>query len=160
MKKQVLVIGIIILFLTMCCSGCELLEEKDDYITVKVGAMAGVTIKQETAPYSPEKPGYIFAGNALVRIEIVKAGGEREEADLVAGALGMTSWVEATFKLYREQDIMVYAQLPNGYDYEGVVYQGSKIATLPWNAVYPAVDFGETYNWEVNVDIVATAVSN
>jgi len=55
---------------------------------------------------------------------------------------------------------VAYAQLPNGYTYEGVVYQGSKIVTLTWNTVYPSVDFGEAYDWEVALDIIATAASN
>jgi len=61
MKKHIFVIGAVLLFLTICFSGCELLEEKPDYITVTVAAMAGVSIMKVTPPDSPEKPAYIFA---------------------------------------------------------------------------------------------------
>ena len=84
-------------------SGCEELS-KPDYITVNVICDISVYAQYANDPNSNQP-----VVDALVNVEIVKAGGERVTKKLKTDSLGNCESVTATFKLYRDQPIAAIA---------------------------------------------------
>ena len=128
--------------------GCEEEEEpKPDYITVNV------TTNGQILTEIPNNP-ILFCDNLIqdipVRVDVIKAGGERFNFYTTTDISCKFTSETATFKLYREQpiEIIAYVEIvPGGYtQVRGVDY-------LSWDEVYPAYDFGNTYYYTSVVTI-------
>ena len=142
--------------LSIVLSGCTeetALDElfgtgNDNYITVNVVAYATVVVQDLNGRYqSPDQ--------LSIQIRIVKAGGETESAIKTANANGITDSVSASFKLYREQNIECIASIVT--EQYGERYQSaSAYEVLLWDDVYPAIDFGGSYGWPVNLQLTLT----
>jgi hypothetical protein len=86
-----------------------------------------------------------------VRVDIIKDGGERFHYFPVTDMSCKFTSSTATFKLYREQPIEIIAYVeavPAGFT------QIQAVDYLSWDEVYPLYDFGETYNYTSNKDII------
>ncbi len=148
MKKQISIIGTSLLLIILSFSGCELLEEKEDYITVYIEATIGISLYdnqgKEISVWDK------VASSVPVYIEMIKAGGERLTFDKTTNTYG---WVAASgsFNLYKEQRIDVYAESRGGF--EDFYQYNSGFATLSWEVVDDAADFGGDYVWSPQVII-------
>ena len=126
--------------------GCEGEEPKPDYITVNVLTEGNHLLKHvDTGELSCDSR----VSSAIVRVDIIKAGGERFNFYKTIEEPSCYFTTEmVTFKLYREQPIEVVAyseSVPGGYT------QVRGIDILNWEQVYPSYDFGETYTWNAGV---------
>ena len=137
-----MVVAVLFLFMTLCCSGCELLEDKPDYITVVCSATIGSMIWDEGGDLLTEKP----VGLA-VDVEFIKAGGERFSFQRTLNENGYAETGTCSFKLYREQNIQAILRVQGGYK-NYTISDTYKFGNLAWSVVEP-VGFGETYTWEV-----------
>ena len=124
------------MLLTLCLSGCELLEEEDNYITVNITTYARVVLineKNERIELIPGVP---------VHFDMIKAGGERLQFDEIAES-GETAFVYGSFKLYKEQDIEIIAT-PN-LESKLLEQPFPSYVQLNWADIYPATNFGGSY---------------
>lgn len=142
MDKRFAAIWIILLFLTLCFSGCELLETKPDYITVTCSAEIDIACRDKNNDNLK-----IFVSGLPIRVDFVKAGGERSTLTCTSDIFGIATTGTASFKLYKEQPIEVTMTVQGGYlDFhpkEPVQYK-----TLTWDEVDAAADFGGSYAWK------------
>ncbi len=138
MKKKCIALTISLLLLILCLSGCELLEEEDNYITVNITAYAQVVLINEK-----NQPLQLIPG-VTVHFDMIKAGGERLQFDEIAES-GQTAFVYGSFHLYKEQDIEIIAT-PN---LESKLFEQPfpSYVQLNWADVYPAIDFGGSFGW-------------
>jgi hypothetical protein len=128
--------------------GCEEEEPKPDYITVNVTTKGIVRSKKVGSSilmcYQPLQ-------SLTVRVDVIKAGGERFNLFAETGMDCDFQTESVSFKLYREQPIEIKAyseQVPGGVtQVEGTDY-------LSWDEVYPQFDFGETYNYTSDVTVL------
>ena len=131
--------------------GCEEEEEpKPDYITVNVSTIGYLYTKQ--VGFAELTCDLSLVPSKTIKIEIIKAGGERFDFYSQVGDLLCQFGTNAvSFKLYREQPIEITAyaeQVPGGYtQVRGVDY-------LSWDEVYPQNDFGDTYDYTSEVTIL------
>ncbi|MDG6218635.1 MAG: hypothetical protein QCI00_04250 [Candidatus Thermoplasmatota archaeon] len=125
MKTKTLVFLIVFSFLMVGFSGCEELEESDpNYIVTTVTA----NINSEY--FITETEGYPNVG-VNVRVQIIKAGGERIDEIVSTDSNGWTS-ATATFKVYKEQPIEIIANLvdyPSVHDSDKITWEEIKINT-------------------------------
>ncbi|HWR63761.1 MAG TPA: hypothetical protein VN365_05090 [Candidatus Thermoplasmatota archaeon] len=142
MNKQLAAVVTILLFVTLCFSGCELLEEKPDYITVTCSAEIDISCLDKNNNNLK-----IFASGLPIRVDFVKAGGERFTLTCTSDTFGIAETGTCSFKLYKEQPIEVTMTVQGGYlDFypkAPVQYQ-----TLTWEVVDAAADFGGSYAWK------------
>ena len=137
--------------LSLCLSGCEEMEAltKPDYITVTV--VCYVSVKATYAEYDT-----MPVVSALVRVRIVKAGGERVEENVDSDPNGNCKSVTATFKLYKEQNIDCYANvdlLSTEDNYPGFYFNSDRY-TIKWSDIYPAIDFGGSTQRVVRLTVI------
>jgi len=132
---------------TLSLSGCDELEElsKPDYITVTVNCLVSVNIA-----------GGVYGSDILVRVEIIKAGGERVSEIIKTDTYGESlKEVTGTFKLYREQSITCIANVILSsveQNYSGFTFNGAS-RTITWDDVYGLSDFGESTEREISLPI-------
>jgi len=146
MNKHLIVIGTAVLLLVVGLSGCEELEKlnKPDYITVTVNCLVEVYLDYN-----------IIGKDILVRVEIIKAGGERVSEIIKTDAHGDSpKEVTGTFKLYREQSItcianVILSSVEQNYSNQ-LVFNGAS-RTITWDDVYlrSGIDFGESTEREI-----------
>jgi hypothetical protein len=142
MKKQIAVIGVILLFVTLCFSGCELLEQKPDYITVICSADIDIACRDKN-----DDNLRIFVSGLPIRVDFVKDGGERSTLTVISDTFGTATTGTASFKLYKEQPIEATMTVQGGYlDFYPIAPVQYK--TLTWEVVDAAADFGGSYAWE------------
>ena len=135
-------------------SGCEELS-KPDYITVNVICDISVYAQYANDPNSNQP-----VVDALVNVEIVKAGGERVTKKLKTDSLGNCESVTATFKLYRDQPIAAIANIDLGSveSYYPDFTFNSATETVSWSNIYPLSDFGDTV--QENIRLTITGIEN
>jgi len=140
MRKQLVIMGVCLLFITLCFSGCEELGMKPDYITVVCVIQANVYLLDKNNNMLTERP-----IGLLINVEITKAGGENYNSERTVTEYGTIGVARCTFKLYKEQDIEAVLRVQGGYkDFYPVAAVHFK--TLTWAEV-ESVGFGETYSW-------------
>lgn len=135
MNKKILSVSIIFLFLAVGLSGCEEIdyvlgtpEESKNYVVVTVVADICVFNNTDNSP----------SVNEPVRIQIIKAGGERLDEVVTMNSGGCSS-ATVVFNLYKEQPITAYAYPVNHPEnYESY--------TLPWEVVKSSSIHG-AYTW-------------
>jgi hypothetical protein len=152
MRKLITILGVCVLFITLSFSGCELLEEKENYITVHVGVLCNVVIVDSQGNWDPTKD----SSNIPVRIEMIKDGGERFifNKAVTNSQSGGVDYVEGSFKLYKEQRIEVSAEAVG--EYGGFYEKEAGFAMLTWAEVDAAADFGGSYSWTPQVNVYMT----
>jgi len=134
--------------------GCDLLPDVD-YINVAVSA----SINAEVSNGVSREP---WAGVHL-QIEIYKAGGENEIFNKITNTNGeITEQSQATFKVYREQDVQIFVRPISGVlplSMDGEIFDPSKHsnysggnAILPW-LIIEDVGWGETYYWSPHITL-------
>jgi hypothetical protein len=142
-----------LMLLVVGLSGCEELEKlnKPDYITVTVTCWVSVFFGHDlegggTMSYP--------ASNVLVKVEIIKAGGERVSDLLSSDINGDCESVTGTFKLYREQPITCIANviLTTVEQYPEYTFHSAS-HTISWNEIYPQYDFGDSVTKDVHLEI-------
>ena len=150
MNKNLIVIGTAVLLVVIGLSGCEEFEKlnKPDYITVTVNCLVSVNIA-----------GGVHGSDILVRVDIIKAGGERVSEIIKTDAYGDSpKEVTGTFKLYREQSIDCIANVILSsveQNYSGFTFNGAS-RTITWDDVYRLSDFGESTEREIELPIFAS----
>jgi hypothetical protein len=141
MDKRFAAILVILLFLTLCFSGCELLETKPDYIIVTCNAEIDIVCRDKNNDNL-----WIFASGLPIRVDFVKAGGERSTLTCTSDTFGTATTGTTSFKLYKEQPIEATMTVQGGYrDF----YPKAPVQykTLTWEVVDAAADFGGSYAW-------------
>ena len=136
MKKNILILGFIFLLITIALSGCEdfndmigVKYEEKNYIVVPVTAEICVNNKTIFKPI-PNEP---------VRIQIIKAGGERLDDVVYTGFDGCTT-AHITFNVYKEQVVTAYAYTINDpYNFQK--------HELPWEVI-KATQIDGRYPWK------------
>jgi len=138
MRKQVGIMGIGVLLITLCFSGCEEIGTKPDSVTVNV--MPTVYVKMVDAD---NKEMDISVDGISVFIEMTKQGRDRLIFDrIVQGGLCQAT---GSYKLTKSQWINCTATVQGGYqDYYPVV---PATALLTWDTVNASVNFGAMYHW-------------
>jgi len=151
MKKQLIIIGIIILLVSVWLSGCEVIEE-NNYVIVTVDASVSIRLLDKNGAEVLNKN---LSGIPII-IEMVKAGGERLRFERISSFGGADA--QGTFHLYKEQMIEVIASVQGGF--EDFYQLQAGYAVLPWVTVSEDVDLGESYYWETFVDITMENSTN
>jgi hypothetical protein len=133
-----MLIGIGMLFLTLCFSGCEQLIMKPDHISVNI--MVAVNMQ------------FLDANNNIIQkstdgltvtIEITKNGYDR----LVFERIMQNGLCQATgdFQLSKDDYIECTANIKDEQNVYNQVFQG--YAKLTWETVDASTNFGGVYNW-------------
>lgn len=151
MKNHLIISGIIVLFLTVGCSGCfdKLDLDKPDYITVNLEITCSVV-----AIYGPSNIYHESLPGLEVRIDMVKAGGERITSYRVTNDGGYIVGVKGSFNLYREQPIICTANLQSDPPEKYINYSWtSATRAYTWDYVYSSADFGESITLYPTLDI-------
>jgi hypothetical protein len=133
-----MLIGIGMLFLTLCFNGCEQLIMKPDHISVNI--MVAVNMQ------------FLDANNNIIQkstdgltvtIEITKNGYDR----LVFERIMQNGLCQATgdFQLSKDDYIECTANIKDEQNVYNQVFQG--YAKLTWETVDASTNFGGVYNW-------------
>jgi hypothetical protein len=138
MRKQLAIMGICVLLITLCFSGCEELQMKSDHITVN--AMAAIHVKMVDAN---NKEMDISVEGVSVFIEMTKQGRDRLIFDrIVQGGLCQAT---GSFELSKGEWINCTATVQGSY--RGYYPVASASARLTWDTVNASVNFGNMYHW-------------
>ena len=140
MKKQIIMLGIVVLLICVGLSGCEELEtENPDYKYVSVSVTARVSNESVGIP------------NMEIYLQIFKDGVLQEGKVKITGWDGLTDSVSYVVKVYKGQRVRVVGNLntllPQEYLDEGYSVYDLKYETLSWDVISESTDWGETYNW-------------
>ena len=138
MRRQILLIGIGLLILTLCFSGCDQLIMKPDHISVNI--MVAVNIQ------------FLDANNNIIQkntdglavtIYILKNGQDR----LVFERIMQNGLCQATgdFSLSKGNFIECTVDIKDENNVYDQVFQG--YAKLTWETVSASTNFGGVYNW-------------
>jgi len=142
MEKQLVILGICLLFITLNFSGCEEIgipEVKPDYVLVTCRIYIESKIYDANDKLLQEKP-----EGLLVYITVVKDQGERFNFQKSLDKYGMTTLTECNFKLYKEQGIEMFVTVQGSYKNYSLINQYQK-RTLSWDQVQPYASDG--YLW-------------
>jgi hypothetical protein len=139
-----LIVCIIFLFLAVGFSGCQNIEELN-HILVHVYAKAKV--------YVDYNPGINLLSDMTINLQILKDGAVMKDETLNT-IDGYTPSSEATFKLYKEQDVVVRgwlrSNIPENYsDMSWVIYD---YKTLTRDQVRSGAAYCESYMWHPTLD--------
>lgn len=136
MRKQLVIMGVCLLFLTLCFSGCEEIGMKPDYITVIVDVWVQVNLLSPDDKILQEN-----VKGPQITIKMQKDRGEQftfERNTTLGYCMAIGSFI-----LYREQFIECTATVQGGYKDFYPLAPAYKM--LSWEDVYPSHDFGENY---------------
>jgi len=138
MQRQVLLIGIGLLFLTLCFSGCDQLIMKPDHISVNI--MVAVNIQFLDANNNVIQKN---SDGLTVTIEILRNGNDR----LVFERIMQNGLCQATgdFELSKDNYLECTANIKDENNVYNQVFQG--YAKLTWETVNAATNYGGVYNW-------------
>jgi hypothetical protein len=150
MKTKIIIPLLALLFIAGdFIGGCEEEEQKPDYISVNINLQGWLNQADSlNAPPQTWECSEVCKSHQ-VKVKIQKDQGEFVEEIKVTNDQCSFN-LSASFQLYREQPIEMWARSNNdipGYS----EYGGYRILT--WNDVYPAYDFGDTYNHYQPIEI-------
>jgi hypothetical protein len=159
MFQKLIIFTLVLMLVSLGIGGCQEFGCSNvNYIAVSVNANVCVAFADGKEP-----PTSVMWSGAQVKIEIIKAGGERVQIDKYTDSSGCTETVSHFFEVYKEQPVQVkvrpiYGEIPEfaggGYlDYSLHTYSNN-VATLLWSDIYPANDFGDSYIWDVTVSML------
>ena len=161
MKTKIIISLIALLFIAGdFLGGCEEEEPKPDYITVNVSASGYVAVQYEFGGQHYSVPGLTSGVN--VKIEVEKADALKCDNMVTSDINSRFEWGTCTVKLYREQHVdVLFIGQGDIVDGQGNTYTGGfNSARLWWDDVYPITDFGETYNYAPQRNVVYTPKLN
>jgi hypothetical protein len=145
MRNRLGIMGVCVLLITLCFSGCADLETKTDHITVNV--MAAVTVNMVDANNNVKTNG---ADGVSVHIEMVNSGGQRLFFDrIVQGGLCQATGV---IDFFRGQRINCSATVQGRY--QGFSPVGPAFEILSWETVNGSENFGGMYDWYPKLTII------
>jgi hypothetical protein len=145
MRNQVRVIGLGVLLVTLCLSGCSEFETKTNQITVNV--MAAVTVNMVDTNNNIIPNG---ADGVSVHIEMVNSGGQRLFFDrIVQGGLCQATGV---IDFSKGQRINCSAAIQGSY--QGFSPVGPDYEILSWDAVNGSQNIGGMYDWYPKLVII------
>jgi hypothetical protein len=145
MRKQLAIMGICLLLITLCFSGCEEIGTKPDSVTVN--AMAAIYVKMVDAN---NKDMEISVDGISVFIEMTKQGRDRLVFDrIVQGGLCQAT---GSFELSKGEWINCTAIVQGGY--MGYYPVAPASAQLMWDTVNASVNFGAMYHWYPELTIM------
>lgn len=155
MNTKMLLICLVSIILVLCLSGCDDLENlnKPDYINVIVYCNVNAVLFPKME--SMDDPQRLPAKFLHLKVEIIKAGGERVQDIVNIFEDGSSSSVYASFKLYREQPITCIANVvmeSATKDYPDYIFN-SDSKTITWNEIYPANDFGDNVRKYITLNV-------
>jgi hypothetical protein len=149
MRKQMGIVGIGVLLITLCFSGCDELGTKPDSVTVN--AMAAVYVKMVDAD---NKEMTISVDGISVFIEMTKQGRDRLIFDrIVQGGLCQAT---GSFELSKGEWINCTATVQGGY--QGYYPVTPATALLTWDTVNASTNFGAMYQWYPKLTITMKKV--
>ncbi len=148
MKKHIIIIGVCLLLITLSLSGCELLEEEEDYITVVVVVNVLVSLLDAKGDFVVTD----IAVGTPIQITMIKDGGERTILNRVTDESGSVKGGTGSFKVYKEQPVECIVTATGSYKTYAPVEP--YIATLSWEEIDAAADFGGTYTWTVYAGVL------
>ena len=138
MQKLVGIMGLSVLFITLCFSGCDELGTKPDSVTVN--AMAAVYVKMVDADNNEMDIG---VDGVSVFIEMTRQGNDRLIFDrIVQGGLCQAT---GSYVLSKGEWINCTATIRGGY--QGFYPVAPASALLSWDTVNASVNFGAMYQW-------------
>ena len=130
--------GISVLLIMLCFSGCDELGTKPDSVTVNV--MAAVSVKMVDAD---NKEMEISVDGISVFVEMTKQGDDRLIFDrIVQGGLCQAT---GSYVLSKGEWINCTATVQGGY--QGYYPVAPASAMLTWDMVNASVNFGAMYHW-------------
>ncbi len=95
--------------------------------------------------------------NALVRIEIIKAGGERKSDLFTTNSNGFTDTFETTLNLYKEQEITCIASVILTSVQQYLDHTWNSVSeSLPWDTFYSIYNFGSSISKYIQLPIFGT----
>jgi hypothetical protein len=145
MKKHLVMLGISLILLSLCVSGCDQLFRKNqDHITVNVMVAVYITMIDAHNQVVDVTP------NGLpVTIFMTKSGGNQLVFQRVmqGGLCQATGVIELSKGQYIECDVT----LPNSYDNYYQVAPG--YAKLTWDTVNASTNFENMYSWYPHITI-------
>jgi hypothetical protein len=145
MRKQLAFIGIGVLLIMLCLSGCDqLLSTKPDHITVNTMAAVSVTIVDENNNILD-----MNADGVPMTIIMTRNGGNQ----LVFERIVQNGLCQATgvIELSKGQYIECTATVKSGYNNYYAVAPG--YAKLTWDTVNASTNFGDMYSWYPHITI-------
>ena len=148
MKRNITLSLIILFFIITSFTGCEELVEPD-YITTTVYCRVQTLYRYNDNLH--EIP------NAIVRVEIIKAGGEKVSDLVSTGEWGLgTKVVQGTFNVYNEQPIDCIANivLESVSDYVDDYTFYSASVTIPHSEIKQAKTSENTASFERELKII------
>ena len=145
MKKQKVMIGIFLVLMSLCISGCDqLLGNHPDHVTVNV--MVAVYITMIDAHNQVVD---IKTNGLPVTIFMTKNGGDQRVFErIMQGGLCQATGV---IELSKGQYIECNVTCKSGYDNFYQVAPG--YAKLTWDTVNSSTNFGDMYNWYPHITI-------
>ena len=145
MKKQLAIMIICIIFLTLNLSGCEQFFTKSDHVDVNV--MLTVSIKAVDENYNPVN---ISLWGQLVKIEVLKNAQYRLLFDryLQNGSCQAS----CSYTLTQGESIKCLTTVPNGFNNYYPVNTGN--VTLTWETAQANMNLGGVYNWCPHITII------
>jgi len=157
MRKQLIIIGIIVLFVLVGLSGCVIEDEKADYIKVTV-TLTGGFWKSTNNIMRPHEP----VSGVELKLMMVKDGGERMEFYRTTDEGGETSACTHTFNVYKEQPVELTASLFSEVPAELKNYTigGAAYAVIPWAQIDGAADLGGSYSTSYSLSLFAYPPTN
>jgi hypothetical protein len=138
MQKLAGVMGVGLLLISLCCSGCEELQMKSDHVTVNV--MAAISVKVVDAD---NRELNVNVDGMSVFIEMTKQGRDRLVFDRIIQA-GLCQ-ATGTFEMTKGQWINCTATVQGSY--MGYYAVAPVTAMLSWDTVNASVNFGAMYHW-------------
>ena len=161
MNLKLILSCFLLFFISTNLSGCdelipdELIPE-DNFISVTIYCNVNVLYSNNHESSVPSP-----ARDLLVKIEFIKAGGERRSYYEVTDYKGETETTSAPFNLYKEQPITVIANVVHDSkldQYPDIVFNSDYI-TIPWDEFYPLHDYGSSASRTVQLTIVGSPTS-
>jgi hypothetical protein len=160
-KLTAMIVIIILLFTTVLLSGCEeqIFSEIDE-LKSSIPNYINVTITTKACLFKWNGSGsndyFEILPGAEIKIKMDKASGEGRIFYATTGEDGWTPEFTHSFNVYREQPVNLYASLypsvPRGLSNYSI---SSYYQQLTWNDIHSQADFGESYHWKPNCEILA-----
>ena len=151
MNKNLIIFILVFLLICTGLSGCEELEKLDEpnYITVTVKCTTIVEMWIGSFHDTTKD-----VKNILVKVEIIKDGGERVSETVATNNNGYTSVVTGTFNVYKEQSICCIANviLSSVEHYSDYTFN-SEEWTLTWSQLDANYDFGDSAEWSPTLKV-------
>lgn len=144
-RDKAIAIGMGLLFLTLCFSGCDQLIMKPDHISVNIMVAISIQFLDEHQTLITKN-----TDGMTVSIEITRDGKDR----LVFERIMQNGLCQATgdFELSKNQFIECTANIKDENHQYTQAFQG--YAKLNWDTVNSSTNYGGVYNWYPKITVI------